>query len=375
MDVQNLEVGSDFDLLLTFLPKGWQSQAKSLGALRRCRGIKNAEMLLHYLLIHLAEGVSLRQTAVFGEEIGLPHLSSVAFMDRLRQSGEWFRWMNTSMLQAWLAPKPPTVLGIPRRIRLVDGTMIAEPGPTGSSWHVHYAVEVPSLVCDEIKITAPQGKGTGESFKLFSIAAGDLLIGDRVYGVRAGISHVVSHHGDVLVRFVWSNLLLEHIDGKPFDLLAHLKRLRTTEVGDWRVRIGGHKGPEIIGRVCAVRKSRVAAEYSREKVRREARREGVEVREETVEAAGFIFVFTTLSEGELSASQALELYRSRWQVELVFKRLKTLLGIGHLRKYDAEAARSWLQGKLFVALMIEQFRIHAETFSPWGYELPPEETA
>ena len=93
----------------------------------------------------------------------------------------------------------------------------------------------------------------------------------------------------------------------------------------------------------------------------------------TLEASGYIFVFTTLPVRALRASQALELYRGRWQIELVFKRLKSILSLGYLRKVDPVSARSWLEGKLFVALLIEALWAQAESFFPWGY--PLEKTA
>ena len=49
----------------------------------------------------------------------------------------------------------------------------------------------------------------------------------------------------------------------------------------------------------------------------------------------------------------LETYRARWQIELVFKRLKSLLGLGHLRKMDLDGSKAWLHGKLFVAMLLE----------------------
>jgi len=70
---------------------------------------------------------------------------------------------------------------------------------------------------------------------------------------------------------------------------------------------------------------------------------------------------------ELSAGEVLELYRARWQIELVFKQLKSLAGLGHLKKHDSQAARAWLQGKLLVALLIDALRVASEAFSPWGY--------
>jgi len=63
------------------------------------------------------------------------------------------------------------------------------------------------------------------------------------------------------------------------------------------------------------------------------------------------------------------MYRGRWQIELVFKRLKSILGLGHLRKVDPMAARPWIQGKLFVALIMEALLREGESIFPWGYPL------
>lgn len=369
MLTNTLTVDSDFPYLLTLLPDGWQEQARVLGALRRRREIPDAETLLRLLLIHLAEGASLRQTAVLAAESGIASVSDVAIKDRLRQSGEWFSWMNRALMQSWATEPVEHVFGTQHRVRLVDATSITEPGPTGSSWRVNYAVELPSLLCDEFVITRPKGVEQGESFLRFTIAPGDLLVGDRAYGMYPGIAHVVSHDAAVLVRFGWNLLTLFQATGQPFDLFAHLRRLRGTQVGDWDVEIGHNAATKIRGRVCALRKTRQAAAAAQKKARVAARKKGHAVKPETLEAAKYIFVFTTLPAEELPAVQALEMYRGRWQIELVFKRLKSLLGIGHLRKVDQEAARSWVQGKLFVALLIERLRTYAESFSPWGYPL------
>ena len=366
-----LDLSKDFAYLLSFLPTNWEGKAKELGALRRCRKMSDPQTLLRVLLIHLAEGCSLRETAVRAHQGNLIDLSDVAIMDRLRQSGEWFRWMNERLMQRWVCPHPDTVFGSDRRVRLIDGTRVKEPGPTGSSWCIHYSVELPSLACDETLISEPSGPG--ESFCRFTPHCGDLFVGDRVYGVRSSIAHVVQQQADVLVRFAMSNLPL-HTQGGAFNLLKRLRRLRGTAVGDWPVVIQ-HKNLRIDGRVCALRKSRQAREKAQRQVLRQAQKHGHKAQSKTLEAAGYVFVFTTVPRQDLTASHVLEMYRGRWQVELVFKRLKSILGLGHLRKTDPQAARAWLQGKLFVALLIESLIRHAESFSPWGYPLRQETTA
>ncbi len=82
-----------------------------------------------------------------------------------------------------------------------------------------------------------------------------------------------------------------------------------------------------------------------------------------------MFVFTTVKATRLSAAKVLEFYRGRWQIELVFKRLKSLLALGHLKKVDPAAARSWIHGKLLVAFLVEALLREGDAFFPWGYLL------
>ncbi len=66
----------------------------------------------------------------------------------------------------------------------------------------------------------------------------------------------------------------------------------------------------------------------------------------------------------------LEAYRLRWQIELIFKRLKSIAQLGHLPKRDDRSSRAWLYGKLFVALLSQRLATVGKAISPWGYLLP-----
>jgi IS4 transposase len=93
------------------------------------------------------------------------------------------------------------------------------------------------------------------------------------------------------------------------------------------------------------------------------------VQAQTLELAEYVVVLTSLSPRDVSAIRVLGLYRGRWQIELVFKRLKSLLGVGELAKYDEDSAKAWLQAKLLTALLMERLEREAFLFSPWGYPL------
>jgi len=367
-DTPALEVESDFEYLLAFLPRDWQYKAKSLGALRRCRKIPDARALLRILLIHLAEGCSLRETAVRARQGGIADVSDVAVMDRLRQTEEWFRWMNGELMTQWVARQPQAVFGDRWNVRIADGTEVSEPGPTGSTWRIHYVIGLPSLRCSSVDVTDSEGRGNGETLARVPVTPGDLMLGDRAYGTARGIDHVVRGGGDVIVRFGWNNLPLWRTQDKPFDLFAHLRKLHGTAMGDWQAFVQYDKRL-ISGRVCAVKKSRQAAEESQRRVRRKAQKNGNQILPQTLEAAEYVFVFTTVSAAALAPAHALEFYRGRWQVELVFKRLKSLMSLGHLRKTDERSARAWIHGKLFVAFVLEALLRQGESFFPWGYPL------
>jgi hypothetical protein len=197
------------------------------------------------------------------------------------------------------------------------------------------------------------------------VRAGDVLLADRGYSHRAGVAWVLSQKGDVIVRHQATNFPLEDRQGRDFELLSGLRRLHEHQPGSWPVQFE-HEGQTWAVWVHAVRKSAAAAERAKEELRKE-RGEGLQP--QTLELAEYVVVLTSLPPEQLSAFQALSLYRGRWQIELVFKRLKGLLGVGELAKYDPDSAKAWLQAKLLTALLMERLEREAFFFSPWGYPL------
>lgn len=371
----------DWRVVESMLPTGWQAKARELGALQRARGVADESALLRVMLIHLAEGCGLRETAVRASLAGLADVSDVALLKRLRSCGPWFEWMARSLREVpELTPLPGSGFLQGRRLRVVDGSIVSEPGPTGSKWRLHYAIGLPDLRCQEVLLSPRED---GETLKRFEVQHGDVFIADRGYANPAGIAHVVSQGGDVLVRMNLVTLPLYASDfdpqaqpmslAKAWDILAHVRQLQVGQTQSWPVCVWVKgKTPVtsrvIRGRLCATRKSHAAAEQSRQRVLRESQRTGCSTQPQTLEAAEFVFVFTTLDES-VSAEQVLQTYRLRWQIELEFKRLKSLIQLGHLKKHDDQAARSWLQGKLLVSILVARLIAHAERVSPWGYDI------
>jgi hypothetical protein len=364
MHIEDLLLKEDWAIIESLLPDGWQEKCKELKAYQLNRAFDGPGGLLRTLLIHCAQGYSFRVTAALAEEGGVASLSDVALNKRLRLGSDWLRWLSNGVAQKWFPRKDPGDCAATLCVKVADATTVEEPGSKGTSWRVHYSLELSSLRCNEITIT---GKEKGESFKNFAVQEGDLWIGDRIYAKPPGIDHVISHDGDVLVRVGWNSLHFCDEQGQKFDLMGHLRRLRFHEVGDWPVFIAHDKGL-IAGRICAVRKSVSAANRERNRILKENSKKGRKTKPQTLEAAGYTFVFTTLDQS-IPAETVLTIYRARWQIELTFKRLKSLLGLGHLHNKNPESAKAWLYGKLLAACLVEALAVVSDRFFPWGYPL------
>jgi hypothetical protein len=356
-----------WQLLLSMLPMGWEQQAVLCGAVERLRGFQSVGELLRVLLMHVGKGYSLRETAVRARRSGLAEVSDVALLLRLRKVQRWWRQLCLGLLQesGWSLGADPRHWNL----RAVDGTLVQEPGRTGAQWRIHYSLRLPSLECDSFEITAAQGAGTGEKLERLAVAPGDLILADRGFCRPAGVAGVAQQDGALIVRLHSSSLPLYRADGQRFAVLEQLRQV--TQVGqarEWSVQVRSADGT-IEGRVCALRKSEQDAARAERRVRRKAQQSGKTTRPATLEFACYVVVFTTVPASDFSAAEVLELYRSRWQIELAFKRLKSLAQLGHLPKHDAEAARAWLYGKLLLALLSQKLARHGRDFSPWGYPL------
>jgi hypothetical protein len=355
----------EWGFLTGFLPAGWREQARQCGALRRARGVPDADCLLRLILLHTATGLSLRQTVARAQAQSLADISDVALLKRLRCSEAWLQWLTSTMLDIGAEESVLKKLAS-RRVRVVDATTVEEQGGTGTDWRVHYSLCLPHLNCDFFELTDEHG---GESYKRIPVQPGDLLLADRGYSHRAGVKSVVDAKGDVLVRLNSFIFPLLTPGGQAFDLLAHLRQLPKRGAREWNVSFE-EGGQRYAGRVCALRKGALATARARKKIGRKANKRHKQVSSEALALAEFLVVFTTLRSDVLTTEEVLELYRIRWQVELRFKHLKSLLGLGCLPKYDARSCRAWIQAKLLCALLIERLMREAKFFFPWGYQLP-----
>ena len=354
----------DWKILTKFFPKGWRDQAKVLGVLKRKRNVKSTNILLRIFLIHLADGCSLRETVTRAKQGKLADISDVALLKRLKSSSEWFRWMSLELIKnRGVEIIPPNWLK-GYQVKSVDASVITEPGSTGTDWRLHYSINLFSLQCDQFIITRPD---VGESFLNFEVNEDDLLIGDRAYGRLKGLKYITAKGANYIVRLK-SKAFTIFKDDKEFVMVDEFKSLGVGQIGNWTVVGKTSEGTELTLRLCVIRKSQQEAEKSIKKALKEAKKKQKKINQDTLELHKYIILATSLDQS-ISTRLILELYRFRWQIEISFKRLKSIIGLGHLPKIDKDSCSAWLHGKIFVALLAQVIVDEGRHFSPWGYPI------
>jgi hypothetical protein len=354
----------DFKVLTKFFPPGWMAKVREMGAIKRLRNIKSINVLIQVLFIHLADGCSLRETVARAKQGKLANISDVALLKRLKSASKWFNWMSVELLKSkGICITPPEWLKN-YRVKSVDASVITEPGSTGTDWRLHYCIDLFSLNCTEFKITRPD---VGESFTNYKIGNGELYIGDRAYGRLKGLCYIKKNGGDFIARYKNKAFTILY-QGKEFEMVKAFKGLKYGEIKEWKVQGATKNGLELPLRICVIKKSKEEAERSIKKAKRAASKGQRKVDPLTLELHRYVILLTSLPD-KISTKLILELYRFRWQIEIAFKRLKSILGIGHLPKIDEESCRAWLHGKMLVALLAQSIVDEGRNFFPWGYPI------
>jgi IS4 transposase len=306
-------------------------------------------------------GFSLRQTAAVAAANGLADVSDVALLKRFRKCGPWLGELLGRVLQRH------AVAALPEReyrLRLIDATTVNAPGSKTTGWRVHLVFDLRRKCIEDIDITDGSG---GETLRRFQYQTNDIVIADRGYAHRSGFDLIEQSGAFFLVRINWSNTPLEDPSGKAVDILELLRSIPEAAAAefDLRYKVGNRITPV---RLVAVRKTEAAAQRARQKALTERRKKGA-IDPRTLEATGYTFVLTNLPQDLISADQLMELYRFRWQIELAFKRLKSVIQLDVLPAKDPALARMYLYARLLGAVVIDDLTARYLSFSPWGYAI------
>jgi len=336
--------------------------ARATGAFQRARAVQEAETLLRLALAYGSGGMSLQDVSGWAEEQRIARLSAPALFKRLCHAREWLGSLVAALLEKRIKLGRCWLNG--RRLRAIDATTLCEPGADRTTWRLHVAYDVAAGGVDEVELTDVHG---GENLRRFAFRPGDIVLADRGYARPRDLRPTIEAGADIVVRIGWNSLRLLTPDGEPFDLFAKLRNMKTTYAEAKVCLDEGIAGAEPLPlRLVIRRKTREQARKAQQELIKDAKKRGREPDPKSLEAARFVLLLTSLPRGEFTPATIANLYRLRWQIELAFKRYKSLAGLDQLTAKTPELARSWISAKLIIALLAERIAGLAPESPPYG---------
>ena len=330
-----------------------EDEARKFGAFARARKIKCAVDQLRLVLAYCWGTRGLRLTAAWAEAMGLASLSNVALLKRLRNSVDWLeeivgRLVSTGVRGVCAAAARG------RRVRLVDATAVAKAGRDdreyGGVWRVHSVFDLMTERFTDFELTDEKG---GEVIDRADVIPGEIRVGDRAYLQPDRVAQVLADGADIVVRAKWNGARWLDPNGNSIDLIALLKQARGKELVDQPIFIKGSAKDPMKLRLVAIRKPKQARDLTIEKITRRARDMGRKLMPETLVAAEWVIIITSLDHEEYPLSAISDLYRLRWRIEIAFKHLKSGVGLARPPGDDPRSARAHILCHLLLALLTE----------------------
>ncbi len=193
---------------------------------------------------------------------------------------------------------------------------------------------------------------------------GDLLLTDLGYFKLGMLSTIIAKGAFFLTRFIVNTAVFDPVDQQRIDLQRYLSKIdgNTCQMD---VVIGGDKMPKVPCRLIALRVSEPVANERRRRLKKEARKKGRAVSQYHLKMCDWTVLTTNIPQRWLPMEMARALYTVRWQIELLFKQLKSILRVHQSDTGRENRLRCELYGKLIGAVIIH--RIHAaETNRLWN---------
>jgi hypothetical protein len=344
-----------FEELLRRLPPDLDLDvvARQTKAIERKRAIDSGANLLRLALARGPGGLSLSQTANWAALLGFARMSDPAVKYRLDKAAGFLEAVMAHQLAAKAAGAAVHWAG--RVLRASDGTCIRERGSKTTDWRVHAVYDLGRGGFSHLELTDQHG---GEAIDRGASIPSEVRIGDRNYASAAALQRFCrdsAAQADFIVRMGWSAFSLRRADGAPFNLIDHLATL-PPDMAAHEVLVQARCGPAapaLALRLIVQRKTAEATEATRKTLRREAVCKQKVLDPRSLIAAAFMIVATSLPPEGYPAEEVLTVYRLRWQIELAFKRLKSLLHIDAIPTRTEQASRSWLLAHLILALLCD----------------------
>lgn len=346
--------------ILKYLPEGYREACWETKAMQRRIGIQDEDVLLT-LCLYYAYEKSLVDTKIYADTFLSVKISDVGFMKRFIGCNKWIQWMNQRLIEEQIPACniPEKLKG--KRVKAIDASDILTKGAVKQTWRLHYAFDLFSFNSAEFKITP---ESTGETLENFSLQPNDLIIADRAYATITGIEYCQKAGADFIMRLRNKAFNLYDENGEQLQLTEDILKSVGTKCHDVIVYYKSKENELKPIRLCAVKKTEEEIIAEQKKLDRKESRKQLTISKDTRLSYNYFFVVTSLGT-EFSSEEIMRIYRLRWQVEMVFKRFKSILNMGSMPTKTAASCETWLNCKMLIALLIEKM-LSSVDFSPYS---------
>ncbi|OAE96288.1 hypothetical protein AYJ54_05850 [Bradyrhizobium centrolobii] len=230
-------------------------------------------------------------------------------------------------------------------------------------WRIHSAFDLPQERFGHFELTDQQ---EGETLDRIPAVAGEIRLADRAYLQPARMARLIQAGADFVIRAGWKSARWLDCEGGALDLIAELRKSAKRGLIDCPIWLKPRRGAPLALRLVAVKKPTEAAAEARRKARRTAQKGGHQLSKQTLEAADWVILVTSLAPEEFTTDDVLALYRLRWRIELGFKRLKSLIGLKGPPGTDERSARPHILAHLLIILLLEPLVDELEDSPRWA---------
>jgi len=302
-------------------------------------------------LAHTVSDLSLKDEAAWAHGLGVAQITGPGLFYCLRESEAWLEQVLAKTLQDQVRIE----VGSKLQLRVVDATVVNGPGAKGTEWRAHVSIDPGTGGFRAVELTDTHG---GEGYGRHRVMAGELMVGDRAYATARGLMAVQSAGAFALARMNPHTIRL--CDAQRNRISLHEKEGEVPQIGGVEFNVLVPLPPDNSSR------SHKSWPLRRAKAWISARAVAGRTRLGEV-----ISLLTTLPVEQANPCEFMQIYRLRWQIELLFKRLKYQFHLDTLPSRQGPTARSRMLARFLAAALAQELVQPAGPLSPWGYQLRP----
>ena len=350
-----------WEVIVSQLPPDFRELAVEMGLVRRLpphigQKVLDIGIALRLILHYAAQRGSMRLTTAMAATAGIVSISQPAL----------FKWMAKigPYLEALVARTVEKGVYASEKwggyeLIVADASTVERPGAKGTTARLHYAMRLGDLSSRFIKVT---DETIGEKMRNFDVQPNELWIVDRGYSNPPSVLDTVDAGGAIIVRVNRYSLPMYDALDNRVDIPALLANTRRRgEAHESTVTIKTNDGRQTAARLCWLWLPKPEAE----KARARAMRDGAKADEE-LDSSEYIVLLTTAPQMRLRVDQTFELYRARWQIELNFKRDKSIGQLDRLPSMTPATIHAWICANVLLGLIARRLSAQSVDLPPCG---------